>query len=160
MPPLYSISRCFHAAICSQIRVTMNTVLKDMLSRSVFTGTTLRFDRTLITQTYLPAGAPRQVPSHRILQRFVDDIAGHFGEYHVKENANRCIPPLVKFTRIIIKFHMRTAQNFLKMKKQIIKPKSKMKKKLLRKSLAVDAASLRLKTKILLTKKIHLKNWM
>jgi len=67
---------------------------------------------------------------------------------------------LVKFTRIIIKFHMRTAQNFLKMKKQIIKPKSKMKKKLLRKSLAVDAASLRLKTKILLTKKIHLRNWM
>ena len=71
----------------------MNTALKDMLSGLVVTSTALRFVRTLNLKLYLPADALRQVPSHRCFTRFADDIAGHFGEYHVKKNVNRCLPP-------------------------------------------------------------------
>ncbi len=74
----------------------MNAVLKDMMSRPVFIGAVLRFVRTLNTtllQSYLPVSALRYFQSHRSLSRFVDELCGRFGEYHVKENVNRRLPP-------------------------------------------------------------------
>ena len=71
----------------------MNQVLKDMLSSTAFAGTALRFVRTLQSNLYLPAGVPRQIPSHPMIMRFADDVQGHIGEYYVKENVNRRLPP-------------------------------------------------------------------